>query len=514
MNTPEKRNDCTPVNPAEGFITDDSRRPPIDRRCFLKVLGAGALAVSASSQNLPAGDGVALPNTTTRPSGGTLLEREEPFFDEFAKSFTISDEHKYLVAGQKGSMPISVMKHYKEGLDQIARDPFPVYLEPSAVTRAIIAKGYGARVDEIAIARNTTDAVSQILSGIDWRAGDEILCSTMEYPNCVATIRRVAARFSVTIRQFGVPLRPDTQAEEIVDSAKRCIRPGKIRAMFFSCPTQPTGVALPARRLARLAQQNGIITIVDGAHYGGMFDPRLDEIGIDFWAISGHKWQCGPGGTGILYVRNALLPSNSTPLPRFNLIRSGDLDAPTDGSRPAGFDIGAALSLYGFPESADWRALGDSCAMWDRIGRERIQNYILALADYARQKLAAAFGEQSILQPCQDPELKSGIVAFNPFPKTEHRRNMKFSEEFQSRMFKECGYHLGCGGLGRKGLTRAPDPDAAAFFDGCIPNRHPVTNKPDPEDIPFRFGTPAWCNRADYDRFVDSCREMVKKMTS
>lgn len=501
------------VNSKEGLMPDVSWRRPIDRRRFLTLLGGGTLAISVPNLNLRAEGSITSPGPISGPDGGTLLDREEPFFAEFAKWFTIADEHKYLVASQKGSMPIPVMKQFKEGLDEIARNPFPVYLEPPEITRAKIAKGYGARVDEIAIARNTTDAISQILSGIDWHRGDEILCSTSEYPNCVATVRRVAGRFGVTISQFGVPSRPDTEAEEIVDSARRRIRPGKTKAMFFSCPTQPSGIALPARRLARLAQQNGVITIVDGAHYGGMFDPRLDEIGIDFWGISGHKWQCGPGGTGILYVRNALLPSNSTPLPCFNLVRSGDLDAPTDGSRPAGFDIGAALSVYGFPESADWRALGESCAMWDRIGRERIQNYILALADYARQKLMAAFGEQSILQPCRDPELKSGLIAFNPFPKPEHRRNFKFSEEFQSRMFKECGYHIGCGGLGRRGLTREPDPDAAAFFDGCIPNRDPVTNKPDPGDIPFRFGTPAWCDRDDYDRFVDDCREMVKKMT-
>lgn len=320
----------------------------------------------------------------------------------------------------------------------------------------------------------------------------------------------MAGRFGLIIRQFGVPSHPGTKAEEIVDSVRRTIRPGKTRAIFFSCPTQPNGITIPVRPIARLAQANGVITVVDGAHYGGMFDPRLDETGIDFWAISGHKWQCGPGGTGILYVRNALLPENSTPLPRFHLIRSGALDAPTDGSRPMDFDIGAALSLYCYPESADWRALGESCAIWDQVGRIRIRNYILALADYAREKIIAAFGEQSILQPRRDPELKSGFIAFNPFPEKADRRNMKLAQEFQTRIFNECGYHIGCGGLGRTGLTREPDPDAAAFFEGCIPNRDPITNQPEPGDIPFRFGTPAWCNRADYDRFVDDCRKMVK----
>ena len=195
-------------------------------------------------------------------------------------------------------MPIPIMKHYKEGLDQIARDPFPVYLEPSERTRAKIAKGYGADLDEIAISRNTTDAVSMILNGIDWQKGDELLTSTIEYPNCVAIMLHLASRFGVRIRQFGVPMQPDSTAAEVVEAVRRQIRPGKTRVLFFSCPANPNGQVLPARMLAELAQLHGITTVVDGAHYGGMFVPELARTGIDFWGIAGHKWQCGPGGGG------------------------------------------------------------------------------------------------------------------------------------------------------------------------------------------------------------------------
>ena len=441
------------------------------------------------------------------------LDAEEPFFARFARAFKISHEHRYLVASQKGSMPIPILRHFKEGLDQIARDPFPVYLEPSEVTRAKIAAGYGARVDEIAIARNTTDAISQILNGLPWEQGDEILCSTLEYPNCVATVLRIASRHGLMVRQFGVPLRPGSAAEEVVESARRQIRPGRTKVMFFSCPAQPNGQRLPAQRLAKLAQEHGIVTVVDGAHYGGMFVPRLDEAGVDFWGISGHKWQCGPGGTGILYVRNARSAANPLPLPRFHLVRSGALDAPRDGSRPEGFDIGAALSLYGFPESADWRALGEACELWDAIGRERIQNYILALADYARGRITEQFGEGAMLQPVRDRELLSGIIAFNPFPLPGQRRDAKLCAEFQDRMLRGHGYHVGCGGLGDRGLTRPPDPEAAAFFDSCIPNRDPQTHAPAPADIPFRFGAPAWCRRSDFDELLSTCQKLVRLMT-
>jgi selenocysteine lyase/cysteine desulfurase len=387
-----------------------------------------------------------------------------------------------------------------------------VYLEPSEKTRAKIAKSYGARLDEIAISRNTTDAISQILNGIHWQEGDEILCSPLEYHNCIAIVLRMANHFGVTIRQFGVPINRDATVEDVVESVRRQIHPGKTKVIFFSCPANPNGQKLPARQIAGLAQQYGITTVVDGAHYGGMFEPRLDETGIDFWAISGHKWQCGPGGTGILYVRNTPFPANPNPLPRFHLVRSGDLDGPMDGSRPADWDIGAALSFYGFPESADWRALGEVCELWDVLGRKRIEKYILALSDYTRNGLIAAFGEEALLQPIQDPEMKSGIIAFNPFPESAQRRDPKLATAFRDQLFAQYGYRVGMGGYGPTGLTRPPDPETAAFTELCIPNRDPITGKPAPTAIPFRVDACIWNTRANLDQFIASCKDLLPKI--
>ncbi|MFA5074209.1 MAG: aminotransferase class V-fold PLP-dependent enzyme [Nitrospirota bacterium] len=490
----------------------DSSLKNVSRRNFLGIgVGAAATLLLMPSVSSVVAAEKAPSLSFLWPKNGTI-SGEESFFKEFANTFTISPRERYFAAAQKGSMPIPIMQRHKEGLDQVARDPFPVYLEPSAETRRKIARCYGASPDEIAIARTTTDAVCMILNGIDWKPGDEFLTSTMEYPNCVATMLRVAARHRLVIRQFGIPMHLDATAEEVVQSVRRQIRPGKTKVLFFSAITQPNGQILPPHKLAKLAQEYGIITVVDGAHYGGMFDPELDKTGIDFWAIAGHKWQCGPGGTGILYARNKLHAWNSNPLPQFHLIRSGQLDAPLDGSRPEGFDIGNALSIYGFPESADWRSLGEACELWDVIGRERIQNYILSLSDHLRKRLKERFGENCFLQPVRDPELKSGIVAFNPFQKSAQRRDFNLAHAFQDRMFSEHQYHLGMGGLDSRGLTRPPSRDAVSFIEGCIPNRDPLTNAPKPTDVPIRASTGPWLSRRDIDVFVDACDVTVRKL--
>jgi selenocysteine lyase/cysteine desulfurase len=479
----------------------------VDRRGFLGLAGAalvaGALPRAAFAQ--AAG--------TSAPDSAALLAAEEPFFQDFARQFTLDPRVVYLMAGQKGSQPAPVLARFKDGLDQIARDPFPVYVEPSAETRARIAHGYGATLDEIAISRNTTDALAQILMGIDWQRGDEVLVSPMEHPAGVAPVLRLAARYGVAIRQWGVPVARDTTADEVVAAIRRRIEPGKTKVVFFSSPLWPNGQRLPERRIAAAAQEAGAITVVDGAHYGGMIEPRLDDSGIDFWAISGHKWQCGPGGTGILYLRNRSTAANGRPLPRFHVIRSAVTAMPHDGSRPADFDIGAALSSYGFPESAEWRALGDVCALWDTVGRARIQAYTIALADHLRLRLAAAFGEAALLQPVADPALKSAIVCFNPFPTPALRRDNAVNTQFRERMLHEHGFRISGSGLGPTGFTRAPDPEAAAFPAGLIPNRDPGSLAPAPSDHPQRANACVWNTRAQIDQFVAAAQDLVHKMT-
>ena len=443
-----------------------------------------------------------------------FFAQEAPVFQAFAQQFSLDPKVVYLMAAQKGSQPVSVRKRYQEGLDQIARDPYPVHLEPPATTRARIAHGYGASVDEIAISRNTTDALSQILMGIEWQRGDEILVSPMEHPAGISTVLRMSARFGVRIAQWGVPVQRAASADEVVEAVRKRVKPGVTRALFFSSPLWPNGQRLPERRIAALAQEAGAITVVDGAHYGGMIDPRLDETGIDFWAISGHKWQCGPGGTGILYIRNRQHPANPTPLPRFHIIRSSARDIPFDGSRPADFDIGAAMSRYGFPESADWRALGDVCALWDEIGRARIQAWTHNLADYLRERIAATFGDGALLQPSVDLALKSAIVCFNPFPDARQRTNPDINIEFRERLLREYGFRISGNGVGPDGFTRAPDPEAVAFPTGLVPNRDPDTLAPKPFGYPLRVNACVWSSVVQMDRFVTAAQDLVHKMTA
>lgn len=483
------------------------------RRAFL----AGTAAMSLMPQGAfgqagatgKTGDMTAVPGKLSETMAA-YFAKEEPYFQELAKEFTLDPKVVYFMAAQKGSMPKAVMARMKEGLDQVARDPFPVYVQPSKAIREIIAKAYGTTLDQIAITRNTTDALTLAMMGIEWKAGDELLIGPLEHPTGIVLAHRIAARYGVIIKQWGIPSGPNVTADEVAAALERRVVAGKTKCIFFSSPLWPNGMRMPERKIADIAQKYGAITVVDGAHYNGMIDPKLDETGIDFFALCGHKWQNGPGGTGALYVRNRKLPSNQTEPPRFHLVRSQSRVVPFDGSR-GDWDIGEALSLYGFPESGDWRALGDAVAMWDQIGRQRIQTWHMNLGDYFVDRLTDAFGEASILRPVKDPALKSGIIAFNPYPKREQQFDEKLNIDFRAKMLREYGFRISGLGVGSNGLTRRPDPEAAAFPSGSIPNRDPTSLAPAPMAHPQRVNACVWNDRAQIDNFVAAAKDLVKK---
>ncbi|MGL5114231.1 MAG: aminotransferase class V-fold PLP-dependent enzyme [Beijerinckiaceae bacterium] len=487
-----------------------------DRRALIGAAGAAALfATTARGQTTAFGKtgGVEATPASLPADTAAYFASEEPYFMDLAKEFTLDPNVVYFMAAQKGSMPRAVLARMKEGLDQIARDPFPVYAEPSAKTREKIAKAYGTTTDQIAITRNTTDALTLATMGIDWKAGDEILISPLEHPTGITLALRVAARYGVVIKQWGIPVGAKTTADEVVAALEKRVTPGKTKAIFFSSPLWPTGMRLPEARISAIAQKAGAVTIVDGAHYNGMIDPKLDESGIDFFALCGHKWQCGPGGTGLLYIRNKPNAANGAPLPKFHLVRTQSRDVPFDGSR-GNFDIGQALSMYGFPESADWRALGDAVEMWDKIGFKRIETWHMRLGHYFRERITEAFGDDAVLRPWHDPALQSGIIGFNPFPKAEQRLDEKLNVDFRTRMLREYGFRISGLGVGRNGLTRAPDPEAQLFPVGSIPNRDPETLAPKPMAHPQRVNACLWNNRRQIDNFIAATKDLTGRMTA
>ena len=88
----------------------------------------------------------------------------------------------------------------------------------------------------------------------------------------------------------------------IAEQIKAAVTP-KTRAIEFPHITNLTGQIMPVREIVDFAKPLGIEVFVDGAHAFAHFPFTRDELGVDYYGTSLHKWLLAPIGTGFLYVR-------------------------------------------------------------------------------------------------------------------------------------------------------------------------------------------------------------------
>ena len=154
--------------------------------------------------------------------------------------------------------------------------------------------------EEIVITRNTSEANNIVSSGLDLKAGDEVVVFADNHPSNNTAWLQKAKRFGYTVSIIDQP-NPHPGPDYYVDAAKRSMTP-RTRVLAFTHQTSTVGDVLPADELCQAARERGVLTLVDGASAFGVLDVDLRRMQPDFYTGSSHKWPCGPKEVGILYV--------------------------------------------------------------------------------------------------------------------------------------------------------------------------------------------------------------------
>jgi selenocysteine lyase/cysteine desulfurase len=337
---------------------------------------------------------------------------EAGFWRAVKQLFDLDPNLHYHNIGGTGAYPCEMVANFDANNRIIARNPDAGM--DVAQMRTDIAPGFGANADEIVLTTNTTDGMCMSLNGLDWNAGDEIISTNMEHPGGNGPMAHVAARKGVIIRRALLPVGADAQPQDFINAFAAQLT-AKTKAICFSHIPYLTGALLPAKALCTWARERNLISIIDGAHVTGMLNIQFHDLEVDFYAGSGHKWQCGPHGTGIWYVRNQT-QSNPMTLPMiWGVLVSGTAGITsrfTASGAPR--NIGSFLQSHGHPNEPEWQALTDSCKIWDEIGRARIDAYVRGLSTELKRRVVSTWG-RSALMNSDHPDLVSGITTINPF---------------------------------------------------------------------------------------------------
>ena len=271
--------------------------------------------------------------------------------------------------------------------------------------RRAAARLLGADVDETLVTRNTTEGLNIVLSGIDWKEGDEIVTCNLEHGSVLSPSWHVAHRYGGQVRV--VDLDPHDSHDAIVSKFAAAVT-GRTRLIFVSHIEYSTGLRMPAAELCRLAHDNGAEIMLDGAQTGGHIALDVRRDGFDYYSIPGQKWVLGYEGVGALYIRRDLIDSvHPAHTGGRAVIQDGEPGAP--GSYR--LNTSSMDKFLGGSGSAPLQAAFVAAAKFiERVGVAEIEARNVSLAARFKAQLAE-INAVNVLSPSSETA-SAGLVSF------------------------------------------------------------------------------------------------------
>jgi L-cysteine/cystine lyase len=233
--------------------------------------------------------------------------------EELRAQFPVLERVAYLNAGTNGPVPRAAFEATEASLfEQVesgrsSKPWFEHQIERIDELRWRVGTLFGATAADVAITGSTTDGINAVLHAVDIQPGDEILTSDEEHPGVlgpIATARDVRGA-RVRVVPFGeLPneVRPET------------------RLVVTSHVSWATGQVMDTDPITA----SSALLVLDGAQGLGAVPLDVEALGCDFYAASGQKWLCGPGGIGYLYANPELVPDLPAPWSGYHALEDGE----------------------------------------------------------------------------------------------------------------------------------------------------------------------------------------------
>ena len=309
-------------------------------------------------------------------------------------------------SSQKPSAVIDAMTHYYETTHaNVHRGVYAIAEEATRLfeaARAALARFIGAgSAQEIVFTKNATEAIN--LVAYSWgrqnlSAGDVVVLTEMEHHANLVPWLALKAERGIELRY--VPLTDEgeldlSDLQRILDGAK---------LFGVSAMSNVLGTINPIENLASAAHDAGALILVDGAQHAPHLPTDVRSLGVDFFALTGHK-MLGPTGIGALWARPDLLESMPPFLGGGEMIRDVRLDGFTTNDVPWKFEAGT-------PPIAEAVGLGAAIDYLKALGMPNVRQHEKALTAYALEQLQERHPGLVLHGPL-DAERRGGVISFN-----------------------------------------------------------------------------------------------------
>ncbi len=272
------------------------------------------------------------------------------------------------------------------------------WLKEIEIVRARFAKLINADASEVAFVKNTSEGLSIVANGIDWKKGDNVVIPDIEFPANVYPWMNLKRR-GVEVR-FVKAVRGRVPFEQITAQVNSRTRVLSISSVEFN-----SGFRNDLKRIGEFCKEKNIYFCVDAIQSLGVIPMDVKEFNIDFLAADGHKWMLSVEGLGGFYISKRVLDEIHPDVVGWgSVINSSDygnydFTLMPDATR---FEEGSlnTLGIYAF---------GAALALLEEEGIEHIEQRVLHLGDCILEYLRhSKFKVISSTEPGE----RSGSVCF------------------------------------------------------------------------------------------------------
>lgn len=275
---------------------------------------------------------------------------------------------------------------------------YPEWIREIETVRSHFARLINAETEEVAFVKNTSEGLSIVANGIDWKEGDNVVVPDIEFPANVYPWMNLKHR-GVDVR-FVKAVRGRVPFEQITAQVNSRTRVLSISSVEFN-----SGFRNDLKRIGEFCKEKNIYFCVDAIQSLGVIPMDVKDFNIDFLAADGHKWLLSVEGLGGFYIsKRVLYDIHPAVVGWDSVINSSDygnydFTLKPDASR---FEEGSlnTLGIYAF---------GAALALLEEEGIEHIEQRVLHLGDCILEYLRRS---KFRILSSTEPGERSGSVCF------------------------------------------------------------------------------------------------------
>ena len=300
--------------------------------------------------------------------------------DAIRALFPVTERFNYLNHAAVSPPPAATIAAVQSQLTDVSQNGsvnFRDWLATKERTRQLLAAMLGARPEQVAFMRNTSDGLSTVANGLRWQPGDNLVTFRKEFPSNVYPWLRLRDA-------FGVEVRMAEERDGRIDLNELIgLIDTKTRIVAISQVQYASGFRSDLERLGRAARAVDALLVVDVIQALGVVHIDVQAELVDVAAGAGHKWLLTPEGVGFLYLsdraRERIQPT---------LVGWISVPDPDDYLNFAqGWNRGTLAWETGTGPAALIHGLEQSLKLLSETGSERIQSHLETITDHLCERL-------------------------------------------------------------------------------------------------------------------------------